>query len=263
MSIRSLSIIGAGNLGYHLGQRFFKKGYEVKDIFSRKIEKAEIAASKINAFAINDLKKLSQHSDLYVLAVKDDSISIVARELANIIGHTSFVVHTSGTVYSKALGEFFPRHGVFYPPQTFSIQKEANFEEIPFCVEAATEEDLNDLMELANDIGKQGYHLNDQDREILHLGAVIVNNFTNHLFEIASRILTEKGVSFDLLKPLILETALKVQSQDPGEAQTGPAAREDRATIERHLALLERYFPNYTNLYKEFSERIIKSRNAH
>ncbi|WP_322790497.1 Rossmann-like and DUF2520 domain-containing protein [Tenacibaculum tangerinum] len=128
--------------------------------------------------------------------------------------------------------------GVFYLLQSFSKDKEVNFNEIPFCLEAENKEDLQLLETLAKSIGKNIYHINSEQRKQLHVAAVFVNNFTNHMYKIGADICNEHRVPFEVLQPLIQETAQKIITLSPEAAQTGPAKRNDQKTIQEHLALL-------------------------
>lgn len=239
-------LIGAGNVGYHLGNRLYEKGLRIQQVFSRAKEKAEKLASEVNAQAITELSNITLDADLYILAVHDSAIAEVAAQLPVL---DKLVVHTSGATPSAILYPHFQRFGIFYPLQTFSISKEVDFEQIPICVHANHDADLQDLENLARQISPKVYRIDDEQRAILHVAAVFVNNFTNYLFQIGYDILEKENLPFDLLRPLIRETAAKVQVHPPAEMQTGPAIRGDQATIGKHLQYLEK-FPEYKSLYK-------------
>ncbi len=245
-------LIGAGNVGYHLGNRLYEKGLRIQQVFSRVKEKAENLASEVNAQAITKLSNITLDADLYILAVHDSAIAEVATQLPVL---DKLVVHTSGATPSTALQPHFQRFGIFYPLQTFSISKEVDFEQIPICVHANQEADLQALENLARQISPKVYRIDDEQRAILHVAAVFVNNFTNYLFQIGYDILEKEKLPFDLLRPLIRETAAKVQEHPPVEMQTGPAIRGDHATIDKHLQYLGR-FPEYKHLYELLTENI-------
>ena len=78
-----------------------------------------------------------------------------------------------------------------------------------------------------------------EQRRHLHLAAVFACNFTNHLYAIAAELLEKQHLPFDALRPLIRETAAKIESLTPIDAQTGPAIRYDRNIMQRHIDLLD------------------------
>ncbi|MDX1942300.1 MAG: F420-dependent NADP oxidoreductase [Saprospiraceae bacterium] len=251
----SIILIGAGNVGYHLGKRLFEKGLHIKQVFSRTKEKAQNLASEIKAEAITDLSKMDPNADLYILAVHDDAIIKTASQLPL---NQKLITHTSGSTPSTVLQPYTQRYGIFYPLQTFSISKEVDFEQIPICIHANNKEDVIFLENIAKRISSKVYRINDEQRAILHVAAVFVNNFTNHLFQIGYNILEKENLPFDLLRPLIRETAEKIQEHSPAGMQTGPAVRGDKATIKRHLLYLEK-FPEYRSLYDSLTKSIQKS----
>lgn len=172
--------------------------------------------------------------DIYILAVSDDAIVAVSKKLRKT---KSLVVHTSGSVSIHALPEKI-RRGVFYPLQTFSKKQKVDFNHLPICIEAENKGDLEMLRNLANSLSKVVHEIASDKRMYLHLAAVFANNFTNHLYHIAEEICASQNLPFSLLRPLIFETANKIESVSPGEAQTGPARRDDKETIKKHLATL-------------------------
>jgi predicted short-subunit dehydrogenase-like oxidoreductase (DUF2520 family) len=165
------------------------------------------------------------------------------------------VIHTSGSVAIKKLSDK-NRKGVFYPLQTFSKDSEVDFSEIPICLEAENSSDIELLKEMGKAISKNVQLINSEEREKIHLAAVFVNNFVNFLYQAGSDLLSENKLSFDLLKPLIKETANKISKLNPSEAQTGPARRNDQLTIEKQLHLLKD--SEYRALYKLLTEAIQK-----
>ena len=173
-------------------------------------------------------------ADVYIIGIPDDAISGFSEAVPF---QNKLVVHTSGGVGMDVLAPKNHR-GVFYPLQTFSKQRKVGFEEIPICIEAENPKDLELLRRLGESISKNVIEISSEKRAKLHLAAVFVNNFVNYLYEIGSDILKDEELPFDLLKPLILETASKIETLSPKEAQTGPAKRNDAKTIEKHLHLL-------------------------
>jgi predicted short-subunit dehydrogenase-like oxidoreductase (DUF2520 family) len=192
-------------------------------------------------------------ADMYILAVKDNAIQAVSKEL---VIQDGLLVHTSGSIAMEALPESV-RRGVFYPLQTISGVPPKNLENIPFCIEAENEEDYTLLEDLAKCITNSVQRISSEKRRQLHLAAVFANNFTNHMYFLASDICNEHELPFELLKPLIRETYEKIMLQDPLDAQTGPARRNDLKTLQEHVLLLKK--SRYKNVYTTISESIQKT----
>ena len=225
----SVLLIGNGNVATHLKNAFLNAdAITVKQISSRKLENIP-------------------NNDVTIIAVSDDAIAEVSAKIKK-----GFVVHTAGNVSLDFL-QNNGRKGVFYPLQTFSKDKKVNFDTIPFCLEAEHETDLVLLEKLAKSIGKKIYHINSEQRKSIHVAAVFVNNFTNHLYKIGNDICFTNNVPFEILQPLIQETAHKVLELSPEKAQTGPAIRNDKITIENHLKMLNK---NQQEIYKILTKSI-------
>ena len=242
-------------MAHHLGMRLQERGLKLVEIYSRTPKNAITLAEQLKVKATTQLNDLEQDSDLYILAISDDAIEKVATKLVAILPEKSCVVHTSGVTSSSIFEGRFQQYGVFYPLQSFSKSKAANFEQIPICVDASNKILLAQLQELAQRISPKVYEINDEQRAHLHLAAVYANNFTNYLFHIAHQILENQNIPFDLVKPLILETAQKVQENEPKWMQTGPAIRGDEVSMERHLKLLEKQ-TEWKEIYRSLSKRI-------
>ena len=169
------------------------------------------------------------------------------------------VVHTSGAASLDVL-DTKNRKGVFYPLQTFSKNKEIDFSIIPLCLEAENTFDFRVLETVAKSISNAVFAINSDQRKALHVAAVFVNNFTNHLYHIGKEICGEHQVPFEILRPLIQETAEKINTLDPVDAQTGPAKRNDNNTIAAHLDYLTN--ENQKNIYKLITQSIQDDRQA-
>lgn len=228
-----LVLIGSGNVAQHLIQAFAKSNkIDIVQVFSRKKETLThlLDSNKITT-TFNDLAE----ADLYIIAVSDDAIAAVSSQLPFV---NRLVVHTSGSVSIDALDKK-NRNGIFYPLQTFSKKAEIDFSQIPICLESETESDFELLKEVAETVSRNTYKINSEQRKALHVAAVFVNNFTNHLYQIGNEICNDNNLTFEILKPLIQETANKVMTLSPKDAQTGPAIRNDQQTIAGHLAFLK------------------------
>lgn len=243
-------IIGSGNVAVHLVEAFFNaENIDLVQVYARNLLSIKYLQTKV---AITDDLSQLKEAEVYILAISDNAIEKVSSKLKNI---KSLVVHTSGATSIEKL-QNLGKKGVFYMLQTFSKNTEVDFSTIPFCIEAEGEKDLKTLEFLAKSIGKKCYHINSEQRQQLHVSAVFVNNFTNHLYQMANDICKRNDIPFEILHPLILETATKVMETSPFEAQTGPARRNDTKTIQNHLKLLNK---KQQKLYKLFTKLI--SRN--
>ena len=250
----SVVIIGAGNVATHLFKAFDKTDkVTVKQWFNRNIKSIQSYKNKVDI--TDDLSQLKE-ADIYIIAVSDDGIARLSKKLPF---ENRLVVHTSGTVNIHDLDKK-NRRGVFYPLQTFSKDAPIDFANVPICIEALDKSDLKYLKILAKAIGSESHKVNTDQRKSLHLAAVFVNNFTNQLYRVAHEITESQGVEFDILKPLIFETAKKVQLLSPYTAQTGPAKRNDEKTIEKHLQLLEN--EDHKAIYKLMTASIQKTHSA-
>lgn len=241
-------IIGSGNVAHHLIQAFAKnKIVDVIQVFAR--QKESITPLFDSNKIISTYTDLAE-ADLYIIAVSDDAIASVSSKLPF---KNRLVVHSSGTVSIDSL-DSKNRKGIFYPLQTFTKNKAVDFRTIPICLESENETDYELLKNLAKSISNSVFEINSQQRKALHISAVFVNNFVNHLYQIGHEICIENNISFEILKPLILETANKVMSLSPAAAQTGPAKRNDTKTIEAHLGFLSN--KNHATIYKILTQSI-------
>lgn len=248
----NINFIGSGNVATHLAIVLAKAGYSIGSVFSQKRENAVVFANKFDCKIIESLKKIPP-ATLNIISVPDDKVEEVCRKIPD---NNSLFVHTSGFTGMDAL-KSKKRFGVFYPLQTFSKEKDIDFSDVPMCIEALNSDDEKFLTQLAGKISENVSLVNSEQRKNLHLTAVMVSNFSNHLYHMADEILSLKNLNFNYLKPLIRETALKVQSVHPGQAQTGPARRNDLNTINEHLQMLSNT-PEYQQVYKLISEQIRK-----
>lgn len=240
-------ILGTGNLAKHVFGAFSNsEKVQVVQVVGRNQESLKDFAA--HTTTSDDFYSISD-ADVYVIAVKDDAIAEVSSYLKNKKG---IVVHTSGAVKMSAIEP--ENRGVFYPLQTFTKGKEVDFSSIPICIQASIPESMETLRILANSISEKVHEIDSEQRKKLHLAAVFVNNFTNYLYGIGEEICLDEGLPFDLLQPLIRETAEKVQTLAPKDAQTGPARRNDKKSMESHLELLKN--EKHIAIYKLLSEAI-------
>ncbi len=250
--MKRIVIIGSGNLAESLACAVAKSKLELVQLFGRNAARAEAVAALAGTCAESDPQRLAE-ADLYLIAVSDRAVSEVAETLP--IPPTAAVAHTAGSVSMDALARF-PRRGVFYPMQTFTQGRRVDFSQIPLFLEASTPELYDALEEVAHALTRTVVPAGSQQRAQIHLAAVFACNFANYMYQISEQIATRAGFDFEVMKPLIAETAAKAcAATSPEEVQTGPAVRGDLSTQQRHCTLLAEQ-PELEKLYQTISQQI-------
>ena len=267
-------LIGAGNLATHLGKALHAAGHDMVQVFSRTMQSAETLASLLDAEPLTDIAQVRDDADVYIFSVKDSAlVQLVAqlcRHEADGLGEDGAVnalrkakkgelervfLHTAGSMPMSVFKGMAQHYGVLYPMQTFSKQREVDFSIIPCFVEANDEFAQKQIEGLAREISGRVYQLSSEDRKYLHLSAVFACNFANHCYAISQELLEEHGIPFDVMLPLINETAAKVHEMKPKDAQTGPAVRYDENVIDKQSKLLENH-PHFKKVYDSMSKSI-------
>ncbi|MDN3493343.1 Rossmann-like and DUF2520 domain-containing protein [Winogradskyella bathintestinalis] len=247
----SVILLGAGNVGTHLYKAFSSSdAVTVTQWYNR--NRTSIS-SYANEVEITDSLTEIKNADVYIMAISDDDIAQFSSDLPFT---NRLVVHTSGSVAMHDIDKK-NKIGVFYPLQTFSKDAEIDFTEVPICIEVYEKENLKILKDLAKATGCKPHKITTEQRQTLHLAAVFVNNFTNQLYRIGHEICETKNIEFEILHPLIEETAKKIQNMSPFMAQTGPAKRNDKKTIKRQLKLIEK--EEHEAIYKMLTSSIKKT----
>ena len=248
-----ISFIGSGNVATVLGRLLKQKNFIINEVVSRDKTHALHLAKELDAIAIDDIKALSKNSDVYIIAVNDGAIEAVSNQLNT---SEKIVVHTCGSASINLLRNASKNFGVLYPLQ--SLRKEISYlSAIPFLIDASNNYSKNVIITLAEAISDNIKEANDEQRMQYHLAAIVVSNFTNHLFALAQEYCIANKIEFSLLLPLIEEVINRLKSFKPAEMQTGPAIRGDISTIQKHLSLLKD-FPQLKNIYEVMSESIIE-----
>ena len=267
-------LIGAGNLATHLGKALHAAGHDMLQVFSRTMQSAETLASLLDAEPLTDIAQVRDDADVYIFSVKASAlVQLVAqlcRHEADGLGedgavkalrkakkgeHERVFLHTAGSMPMSVFEGMAQHYGVLYPMQTFSKQREVDFSIIPCFVEANDEFAQKQIEGLAREISGRVYQLSSEDRKYLHLSAVFACNFANHCYAISQELLEEHGIPFDVMLPLINETAAKVHEMKPKDAQTGPAVRYDENVIDKQSKLLENH-PHFKKVYDSMSKSI-------
>ncbi len=249
--MKRIVLVGAGRVATCLGIALQKVDYEIVQVYSRTEVSASALARRLSTAYITSLDEICRDADLYLVAVTDSALEEVAEKVTKGREHALFV-HTAGSMPLDVWKGWVRRYGVFYPMQTFSKEREVDFSKVPVFIEASSSEEWHDLHALAAELGSKVYGLTSDQRKYLHVAAVFACNFTNHMYVLGARLLEEHGIPFEVMLPLIDETARKVHELAPAEAQTGPAVRCDENVIIRHLAMLSDY-PLVQDLYERIS----------
>lgn len=233
-NISTAVLFGSGNVGTHLGRALAASGVKWLQVFSKTMENAAVLAHRLGAEPITEVEKADQKADLWLIAVSDEAIAPLVERLPPFRG---IVAHTAGSISLEVLSKF-NFSGVFYPFQTFSKEVKLNPVEIPVLIEGSDGETKQRLLFLARLISAQVIEASSKQRVWLHLTGVFSSNFANHLYALSEELLSRQNLPFNLLAPLIQETTRKALSMPPASAQTGPAVRNDRVILTKHLQML-------------------------
>ena len=252
-------LIGSGAVATHIGLALKAQGITISQVYSRNVLNAENLSKKLDTPFITDIEDVYMDADLYIYALTDSAFKSILRKIKMPEG---IQVHTAGCIPMSEFEGFTSKYGVFYPLQTFSINKPVNFKQIPICIEACDERVQQTLLDLAKLLSTKTYVVSSEQRKKLHLAAVFACNFTNYMYDISSKILDESGFLFEMIQPLIAETAEKIKTMNPYEAQTGPAVRMDEKTIAKHLSMLNKR-PDLKKIYKLMTKNIYNRHKKH
>jgi predicted short-subunit dehydrogenase-like oxidoreductase (DUF2520 family) len=250
--IKSAAVIGTGNIAYHMLRGFRSLNIENVVVWGRNSDKCEILASKFGYNAVENIGDIDSSTSLCIICVSDEAISFIVDKLKNLNG---IVCHTSGSTSMDAVAEVFPHAGVLWPLQTLSAHYDIPFQNIPLCIEASDAESRKLLLSFSEQLTGKYFEATSDQRLLLHIAAVMMSNFSNHLATLAKSLLHGQQLSFDMMKPLIKETAEKLQRLDPVDAQTGPSSRNDIKTEEKHIKRLDNT-KKIQELYRLFSQSI-------
>lgn len=245
-------LIGSGNAAAILGRKFRKAGHTIVQVVGRNSTAASALAYEFDTVSTNYMGPIARNADVYIIAVSDNAIDDVISDL-HLKG--KIVAHTAGSVPMDILKNVTEHYGVFYPLQ--SLRKDmTTLPDTPVYFDGSDEKTKKMLEKLAHSIAEEKVaEADDDDRLKLHVAAVVVNNFTNHLYKLTEEYCRKEGLDFKQLLPLIEETALRMRTTPPSDAQTGPAIRHDKETIQKHLEILTKH-PQLKNIYLLLTESI-------
>lgn len=250
-----ISLIGTGNLAWHLGPALENAGHQIREVYGRDFKQAQALQHRLyDAVLQKDLDFSLSDSKVFIIAISDDAIEEVVASIS--LPGEAVLVHTSGSQPIEKLGFSLTENtGVFYPLQTFTKAKKVDFELIPILVEANNGYARNILMDLGKSISKHSYDIFADDRMAIHLAAVFSCNFTNYMFYISEILLKRHNFDLELLRPLISETLNKSLDLGPEEAQTGPARRGNLEILDKHMTFLQN--PDFREIYRILSQQIL------
>lgn len=246
-----VTFIGSGNVATVLGRKVLNAGHSVLQVFSRDHAHAKELADEMQASPVSSVAGLDHSADIYIIAIADDSLNGIHNWLKL---DRQLVVHTAGSVSIDVLKKISRNYGVLYPLQSLRKEKR-NSPDIPFLVDGNHEETKIAIKQFAETISTVVRFAGDTERVKLHMAAVISNNFSNHLYTLTEDFCNKESVDFRILIPLISETVNGLRDHLPATLQTGPAVRNDQATIDKHLQLLKAY-PDLLLLYEMFTRNI-------
>jgi predicted short-subunit dehydrogenase-like oxidoreductase (DUF2520 family) len=256
-SISSVLIYGAGKVGSMMANAVLSKGYNLVDIISKSGSSADKLKKQLGLKEDRTMEVGYNKVDLIILAVPDDEIANLINQLPDYV--KTIMVHTSGSVGMDVFHGKSSNYGILYPLQTFHPLNLVDIKQVPICIEASDILTLEKISGFASSLSNHIYHLDSEQRRIAHIAAVFAGNFSNLMYDIAFDILEDNDLPPELIRPLILETAQRIQTQSPKLVQTGPASRLDLETIKKHLDMLEGK-KGYKDIYTLISKLIIKKK---
>lgn len=247
-------LIGAGKLATNIGVSLQQKEHEIVQVYSRTQTSADALAQRLHCKRTTRIDEVETDADVYLLALTDSALPTVLPQLCRRCGDAVFA-HTAGSVPMSVFADYAKHFGVLYPMQTFDKNILLNFNEIPVFIEANDESAQRVLQTLAGELSEKVFQLSSEGRKHLHLAAVFACNFANHCYAASAHLLEKHHLPFEVMLPLIDETARKVHRLTPLQAQTGPAVRFDANVIAAQKALLADE-PLLSELYEKLSQSI-------
>lgn len=252
-TVMKVVIIGAGNVASVFGRLISQANHEIIQVVSRSIGNAQMLANELGCAYADKPKNLDSSADIYLVAMADAALNEIHESY--LLGY-KLVLHTAGSISKELLSKVSNRYGVLYPLQSLRKENPELHQDIPLLIDGNTEEVIAVIETFAHSLSSIVTRANDEQRLKLHVAAVVVSNFPNHLYALAADYCGKEGLDFRMLQPLIEETALRLRYHLPGQMQTGPAIRKDIATLEKHLRILNQY-PSLKQVYLKITDSIM------
>jgi len=249
-------IIGAGNVATVFGRLISAAGHKIIQAYSRSFSSAQSLGKELGCSFVDSLEAIDSTADIYILAITDNALQHIHN---TIFLEDKLVVHTAGSISKEVLSNMSSQYGVLYPLQSLRKDQVADQSIIPLLIDANNESVLKIIEQFAFSFSSVVSKVGDEKRLSLHLAAVIVNNFTNHLYTLTAEYCKNEGVDFKMLQPIIEQTALRLKAKLPGDLQTGPASRNDQSTLDKHIQALSNH-PELKIIYLMFTESLLKRR---
>lgn len=261
-----LGVIGAGRLGAALTGALVAHGYRDVALAGRDAARLDAVATALDV-PTSPITSLVERSALVFLAVPDGTIEVLGDTLTWHAGQG--VVHSSGARGLDALRGAVARGahtGCLHPLQTFPTTAvpgraacAALFDGVTCGVEAAAPLD-GLLAAIVGDLGARTVRLEGVDRALYHAAAVLVSNDVVALMAAATRVWASAGLDIAgaqaALAPLLIAAATNAARSPLVEALTGPIARGDASTVERHLRALANE-PGLRDVYRSLARELL------
>jgi predicted short-subunit dehydrogenase-like oxidoreductase (DUF2520 family) len=253
--VEKICIIGTGNVAWHMNRLCLIAGHDVIQIIGRDILKAQQLRSNENTQVADNLYNITPHANVYIICVNDDMIREVASTISDLIDQNAIVIHTSGSKEIDILTKIKVCKGSMWPIQSLTkgIPLDANL--IPVAISTTSNVDEEKVLRFVNTIFATVHVIEDTDKPKWHLAAVMLNNFTNHIIALSQEYMITHQLDFRLMEPLLHYTIDKLSTIEAADAQTGPARRHDKATINKHIHLLHDN-PEILQVYKLLTQSI-------
>ena len=236
---KNVVLLGAGRVATHLAPALVKAGYRLVQVWSRTESSAYEIAAPLGVSHSHDLDAVPTNADIYIVCVSDSALPEIAKRIVMRVGSAPLFLHTAGSIGIELWQRCgASNYGILYPLQTFSKERSVNVNEVAFFVEASNEKVMSEIERLAHNLSRKVFRADSERRARLHISAVFACNFANAMYDVAHRLLSEENIPFEVLLPLIDETAAKLHTLTPHDAQTGPAVRGDVAVMQSHMATL-------------------------
>ncbi|MES2478785.1 MAG: Rossmann-like and DUF2520 domain-containing protein [Bacteroidota bacterium] len=251
----TFSIIGTGNMAYFLAEELSAAGHKFIGIWGRNTLAANKIAIQYPTLVYSSLQDIKDEEEHYCfIAIKDTAIAEIAAQLN--FKHTT-LIHTAGASPLQLLGNQTKHTGIFWPIYSIVADNLKTIKDIPIAIQGNNPQTENAILDLAKSITDKAFIANEEQRTHLHLAAVFANNFSNHLMAIAQEICIKQHLSFDYLKPIVEQTFERLKTKPAKNLQTGPAIRDDKMTMQKHIDLLKSN-PEWALLYQSLSNSIRK-----
>ncbi len=260
----NIVVIGIGNVAYHIADSFSSSKFVniVQTFNHRNTKEAKGFAKQFHCELVTQYSKIVTDADVYIIAVKDDAIAEVAKNLVA-LKLKGIIVHTSGSIDLSVLKNTSQNIGVYYPLQTFYKSASINWKTTPLLLEGNSKKVELTLKHIANSVSNKVKIVDSKKRLQIHLAAVFACNFTNAMYVSAYQII-ENNLSkrdTDLLLPIMQHSFQKLEKIHPVKAQTGPAMRNDKVVMKKHLELIKQN-KQLTAAYKTLSDLIVSQQNS-